>query len=242
MRVVAVIQARMGSTRLPGKVLADLEGSSMLARVVARARRARRLDELVVATSEAPADDAVAAEAVGLDAPVFRGSEHDVLDRFAGAARAHRADAVVRITADCPLVDPEVVDQVVERFLDRTPDYAANTLRRTFPRGLDVEAVSVSALTEAAAEATAPADRSHVTRFVYRHPERYRLESVELAEDWSGLRWTVDTPADLELVRELYRRLGDDAFGWRRALALVVADPELSRLNREVRQKSPEER
>lgn len=241
MRAVAVIQARMGSTRLPGKVLTDLEGETMLARVVARSRRARRLHAVVVATSDRPSDDVVAAEAGRLGVPVFRGSEDDVLGRFAGAARAHRADAVVRITADCPLIDPAVIDWVVGRFLETAPDYASNTLRRTFPRGLDVEVITSGALAEAAVEATAPADRAHVTPFIHQQPERYRLESVELAEDWSSLRWTVDTAADLELARELYRRLGGDVFGWRQALELVVADPDLARINLGVRQKGLEE-
>jgi spore coat polysaccharide biosynthesis protein SpsF len=235
---VAIIQARMGSTRLPGKVLADLAGMPVLARVVHRARRSRRVDQVVVATSRGPADDAVAGLCSDLAVPCFRGSEEDVLERFRDAAREHRAEAVVRLTADCPLLDPAVVDQVVEGFLAGRPDYASNTLERSWPRGLDTEVLTRDALETAAREALEPYQRAHVTPFLYQHPERFRLLPVVAPEDWSGLRWTVDTPEDLALVRELYRRLGDRGdFGFAAALAEVRADPQLAEWNRAVRQK-----
>lgn len=242
-RVVAVVQARMGSSRLPGKVLADVAGETMLVRVVTRLARARWVDAVVVATSTLPADDAVAEEAARLGVAVFRGSEDDVLDRYLGAARREGADWVVRVTADCPLVDPELVDGLVARFAEAGPDYASNSLERTYPRGLDVEVFTRAALETAAAEATSTHERVHVTPFLYQHPERFRLLSVTApgGEDHSHLRWTVDTAEDLELARRLYRRLGGDGFGWRDALAVVRAEPELADVNRGVRQKSLEE-
>lgn len=242
-RVVAIVQARMGSSRLPGKVLADVEGETMLGRVVRRLSRARRLDAVVVATSTLPADDAVADEAARHGAAVFRGSEDDVLDRYLGAARQQGAEVIVRVTADCPLIDPELVDELVGRFLAERPDYASNSLDRTYPRGLDAEAFDRAALETAAAEARSPHERVHVTPFLYAHPERFRLLSVTAADgaDHSHLRWTVDTAPDLELVRRLYRRLGGDGFGWRQALAVVERQPELAAINRDVRQKSLEE-
>lgn len=244
-RTVAVVQARSGSTRLPGKVMADLEGVSMLGRVLRRLSRAATLDAVVVATSDGPTDEAVAREAERWTRhPAFRGSEEDVLSRYLGAARRHDADAVVRITADCPLIDPALVDRTVGRFLDERPDYASNSLRRTYPRGLDVEVVDRRALEAAGAEAEEDYERVHVTPFLYRHPERFSLLAVtaEGEEDHSHLRWTVDTAADLELVRRIYRHFGGrDDFGWREVLALVERRPELTQINRRVRQKSLEE-
>jgi len=266
-RVVAIVQARMGSSRLPGKVLMDVEGATMLARVLRRLSRAARLDRVVLATSDLPADDAVAAEAARLGFAVFRGSEEDVLSRYLGAAREHDAGVVVRVTADCPLIDPAVVDRTVERFLAESPDYASNSLQRTYPRGLDVEVVDRRALETAGAEARLDYERVHVTPFLYRHPERFRLLSVTRedgdavgggdaeagadaeagGEPLGELRWTVDTAPDLELVRRIFRHFlgraggGDDGFGWRQVLALVESRPELQEINRHVRQKTPEE-
>lgn len=241
MKTVAIVQARSGSSRLPSKVLADIAGRTMLARVVRRTRRARCLDEVVVATTEAAADDAVAAEGAALDVAVHRGSEDDVLDRYRRAAEAAAAEAVVRITADCPLIDPAVIDRVVEAFAAAGADYASTTLERTLPRGLDVEAFTAEALARAWREAEEPYQRSHVTPYLYEHPERFALlpVTVPAPPGAAALRWTVDTAEDLELVRALYDRLGgDDAFGWRAALALVDAEPYLAEINRGVRQKA----
>lgn len=241
MTTVAVVQARMGSTRLPGKVLADLEGRPMLAWVLERLGRARTLDAVAVATSTEPGDDPVAELCRRLDVPVFRGSEEDVLDRYAGAARRFRADAVVRITADCPLVDPEVVDRVIERFRDAGADYASNTLERTYPQGLDVEVFRREALERAAREAREPWERAHVTPYVYRHPEIFALESVTHDRDLSRHRWTVDTREDLELVRALYRRSGDGRAGWLEFLRIVESDASLPAINASVAQKALEQ-
>jgi spore coat polysaccharide biosynthesis protein SpsF len=238
MRTVAIVQARLGSTRLPGKVLADLSGRTMLARVVRRLRRCERLDDVVVATSVSRADDEIAAECRLLDAPVFRGSEADVLDRYYRAALTHGAGVVVRVTADCPLIDPEIVDLVVERFRATRADYARNTETRTYPRGLDAEAVALPALVLAWHQARADYERVHVTPYLYGHPDSFRVTSVTHGIDYSGHRWTVDTPEDLALVRAIYERLGgDDACTWLEVLNLLAREPELGDINRHVRQK-----
>jgi spore coat polysaccharide biosynthesis protein SpsF len=238
MSTLAVIQARMGSTRLPGKVLADIGGRSMLGRVCDRVRRAETIDRCVVATSEAPADRAIVEACRRLDVGCFCGSEHDVLDRFQQAAVYHGADVIVRITADCPLIDPEVTDRVVRAYLSRRPDYASNTLVRTWPRGLDTEVMTAAALARAAREATEPYQRAHVTPYLYQHPQRFRLLAVRDRDDASEHRWTVDTPEDLEFVRNVYDRLGRDCvFSWRDALGLLADEPGLAALNRHVRQK-----
>jgi spore coat polysaccharide biosynthesis protein SpsF len=239
MRVIAIVQARMGSTRLPGKVLLDVAGQSMLARVVRRVQPARSLSGVVVATARGPADEPIVRECAALGVAVFRGDESDVLDRFYQAARAYRAEAVVRITADCPLIDPELVDLVVGAFLEARPDYASNVLQRTFPRGLDTEVVSLPALERAWHDAVQPYERSHVTPYLYQNPDLFRLYSVTHSRDYSGYRWTVDTAEDLALVRAVYQRLGvDGLFRWRDVIDLLEQEPALADLNRSVRQKA----
>lgn len=230
-RVVAIIQARMGSTRLPGKVLADVAGQPMLARVVARVAAARRVHQVVVATTTAPADDAVAIFCREHGIACFRGDEHDVLDRFCQAARAYEADVVVRVTADCPLLDPAVLDHVVARLTEPGPDgpcdYASNCLVYTYPDGLDVEAFSFAALQRAWREATKPSDREHVTPYL-RTSGHFRLANIanEEAPAARGLRWTVDDPADLPFVRTVYRALdGRERFGLCDILDLLERDP-----------------
>ena len=242
MKAVGIIQARMGSTRLPGKVLMQICGRSMLAWVVTRARRARLLDEVVVATTDLPADDAIVSECAAIGVPVFRGSEDDVLDRYHGAAEAFDADPVVRITSDCPLIDPEVIDLVVRAFPDSGAEYASNTLERGYPRGLDVEAISRAALEEAWQLADRPHERVHVTPFIHQNPERFKLHSIPCEEDHSDLRWTVDTAEDLEVVRGIAEALGGrDDFGWRDAIEVFRRNPQLAGINRSVRQKALEE-
>ena len=237
-KVVAIIQARMGSTRLPGKVLLDLAGKPMLERVVNRVGRARRIDELVVATTTQPGDDRLA-EFCGARAwPFFRGSESDVLDRYYHAARKFGAQTVVRITSDCPLIEPEMIDRVVAELEDGASDYACNILpRRTFPRGLDVEAFTFEALERSWREDTNPAWREHVTTYIQRHPELFRIRGVLNEVDYSSHRWTVDTPEDLELVRKIYHHFGHDDFSWHDVLKLLESHPAWSKINRHIEQK-----
>ena len=238
MRTVAIIQARMGSTRLPGKVLAELGGATMLAQVVRRVREAARVTDVVVATTTATDDDAVVREAERLGACVHRGPEADVLARFVGAARAVSADAIVRLTADCPLLDAGVIDQVVGA-LGAAVDYASNTHDRTFPRGLDVEALHRDTLERIARLGTSPSAREHVTAFVMEAPGLFRIAQVRAERDDSDLRWTVDTPDDLAMVRALYRELdlASVARPYRDVVAAVRARPELAQANAHVIQK-----
>jgi spore coat polysaccharide biosynthesis protein SpsF len=241
MRVIAIVQARMGSTRLPGKVLAELGGATMLGQVVRRLRTARRLDEVVVATTTLAADDAVVREAGRLGAGVHRGPEHDVLARYVGAARSYRADAIVRVTADCPLIDGGVVDRVIDALTDDV-DYASNTHLRRYPRGLDAEAVHRDALDRIGRLARSTAAREHVTAFVVEQPALFRVAQVvpdEPGRDDADLRWTVDTEADLATVRGLYAALGlgDATAGYRDIVAAVRARPELAAGNAHVVQK-----
>ncbi len=235
MKTIAVIQARTGSTRLPGKVFADIAGRTMLERVTERTRRAALVDEIWIATTTEPADDVIASWCSGRAIPVYRGSVDDVLSRYAAIARQNTADAIVRITSDCPMIDPDVIDAVVADFHRGGADYVSNTLVRSWPRGLDVETIRPAALLAAGAEAEEDYERAHVTAFLYRRPERFVLRNVP-GPDRGDARWTVDTPADLELVRAMYAALGED-FTWEQALALYDSRPDIAALNAGVEQK-----
>lgn len=228
----------MGSTRLPGKVLKDIGGETMLARVIGRLRRAKLIHEVLVATTNTALDDVVVGECRKGSIPVSRGDEKDVLDRYFRAAQLAQAEIVVRITSDCPLIDPDITDKTIAAFLESHPDYASNVMRRTYPRGLDTEVISVAALERAWRQARKPYEREHVTPYIYEHPAEFRLLSVTGEEDYSSHRWTVDTLEDLEFVRSVYKRLASDAaFSWRDVLELLKREPELAEVNRFVQQK-----
>jgi spore coat polysaccharide biosynthesis protein SpsF len=232
----------MTSSRLPGKVLMPLLGRPMLGQQLDRLRRCRSLDAIMIATTDRPTDDPVVAFCEREGVPSHRGSEHDVLSRFAGAAQQASADVVLRATADCPLIDPGVVDACVERFLDPSSsfDYVSNCIVRTFPRGMDTEVFTRAALDAANREATDPSDREHVTPFLYRHPERFQLGSYTRDTDESRYRLTVDTQADFDLIDAIFREL----LGHGRPmelldiLALLRARPDLVALNAHVEQKA----
>ncbi|MGH7722071.1 MAG: cytidylyltransferase domain-containing protein [Candidatus Dormibacteria bacterium] len=207
MTIVAVIQARTGSTRFPGKVLADLCRRPMLAHIIERVASARTVDRVVVATTEEPEDDAVAALATRCGAAVIRGSVDDVLSRFLRAATEQAADVVVRITADCPLVDPAVVDRVVRARAEQDADYAGNVEPATYPDGYDVEVLTRACLERLDRESTLPHEREHVTARVREHPAEYRTVNVVWDRDVSSMRLTVDVPEDLERVAAVLRAL-----------------------------------
>ncbi len=241
LRVVAIVQARMGSSRLPGKVLLPLAGEPMLARVVGRTRRATGISDVMIATSTLPTDDPIAALCDARGWSCFRGLENDVLARYHGAAREAAADAIVRITADCPLLDPGVLGALIGAFLAGQPglDYVCNFHpRRTFPRGLDCEIFRRDVLERCHAEATDLASREHVTAFIYRHPEKFRLHGIESAQDESAHRWTVDTPEDFALIERIYQHFGHDHFGWLEVLSLLRTHPEWRALNAHIEQKA----
>jgi spore coat polysaccharide biosynthesis protein SpsF len=234
------VQARLGSTRLPGKVLLDLAGEPMLARVVRRVQRARSIDQVVIATTTEPADDALAALCADRGWSCFRGSSDDVLDRYYRAALEHEAGLVVRICSDCPLVDPTIIDRVVDELITRRPpaDYACTFLpRRMYPVGLDVEALWLETLKVLWLEDPNPEWREHVTQFLHHHPERFVIHGVQGDHDYSTLRVTVDEPEDYELVRRIYAAFGDDRFSWQETLTLVEQNREWRELNRNVQQR-----
>ncbi len=227
---LAIVQARMSSTRLPGKTLADVEGEPMLALLLRRLQHARLIDGIVVATSTDAVDDPIAQLAGDVDVGVSRGPRDDVLTRFLMAI-GDREGPVVRITGDCPLIDPVVVDATIERFLS-VPDcaYASNVEPRTFPDGLDVEVFDAAALRTIASEPLNAHDREHVTSALRAQPERFRQVALGSAQHLGDLRWTVDEPEDLEFVRAVARRLGGlrQQAGLAEILAAVRSEPSLA--------------
>lgn len=231
--IVAVLQARVSSSRLPGKVLLDLAGAPMLQRQIERIRRAARIDRLVVATSDTPADAPLAALCDAIGVACFRGSLDDVLDRVVKAARAEQATWVVRLTGDCPLIDPDVLDATIALGIDGGYDYATNAIEPTFPDGLDVEIVRMDVLETAWREARLKSEREHVTPFINGQPERFRIGLYKNAVDLSTMRWTVDEPGDLMFVRAVYDRLfaAKPNFALADVLELLDAEPSLAAIN-----------
>jgi len=228
----------MGSARLPGKVLLELGGETVLANVVHRVQRSRLAHEVVVATTECGPDAAIVEECERLHVRCFRGSEHDVLDRYYRTAQANGAEAIVRVTSDCPLIDPELVDETIRVFLEQGADYCSNVFPRHYPRGLDTEVFSASALAQAWNEAREPHQREHVTPYFYEHPEMFRIASASGTVDYSQYRWTLDTTEDLELLRAVFASLPNaSTCRWTEVLALMESQPQLCGLNAGVVQK-----
>ncbi|WP_259559520.1 glycosyltransferase family protein [Brachybacterium sillae] len=236
-RIVAVIQARTGSSRLPGKVLRPLAGRPTLGWIVRAAHAARGVDEVVVATSTEPGDDAVADLACQLGVRVVRGSENDVLSRFALAMQETEADAVVRLTADCPLADPHLISSVVALWrTDPTLDYVSTTLVRTLPRGLDAEIASRAALEIADRDAES-FHRIHVTSYLYDSKQLFRTMGVVVQPAANDLRVTLDTQADADLLDAMVAELGDRPPSWQEVVDLLRSRPDIAMLNAAVRQK-----
>ncbi len=231
---LAILQARMSSTRLPGKVLADLAGAPMILRQIERLKRSTRLERIVVATSDQASDDPLAVCLIAAGVPVHRGPLDDVLARYIGAIEAFGpVRTVVRLTADCPLADPTLIDETLALHQRSGADYTSNTpARRSYPKGLDVEVFESVALKIAADETRDPYDHEHVTPFLYRHPNRFKIEGLEQGPDEGNVRWTVDRPDDLEFVRAVYDGLyaAKPAFTSDDVRAFVRGRPDLADL------------
>jgi spore coat polysaccharide biosynthesis protein SpsF len=240
MRTVVIIQARIGSTRLPRKVLLPIGGQTVLSRVIDRVRHAQKVDEVVIATTDLPEDDAVVAEANRCRARVYRGSQSDVLDRYLQTAIHCSADVIVRITSDCPLIDPRLIDQLLEKFeaADTPIDYLSNVHPRSFPHGLDAEVFTLQALKTAHQNAHQPHEREHVTPYFYQHPQRFHLANLSQNVDQSKLRWTLDEPADQHFFEALFRHFENGRqVTTEQVIELLQRHPELGLINVHVQQK-----
>lgn len=241
-RVVIILQARMGATRLPGKPLKTVFGRPLLSYQIERLRRVQLADEIIIATTTESQDDQIVQFCKDENIAYFRGSPLDVLNRYLQAAKSAKADVIVRVTGDCPLIDPEVTDNVIQFYMDHQPkyDYVSNSLERTYPRGLDTEIFSMALLEEAAAKAKLPSEREHVTVYFYTHPERFSLKNVGNPVDLSKYRWTVDTTEDFELVEKILGELHpvNPDFRMNDILDLLKLHPEWNLINAHIQQKS----
>jgi len=232
--ITAIIQARVGSSRLPGKTMKDILGKPMLWHMIKRLEKSKFIQKIVIATTDKESDKAILKLARELGIDSYAGSEEDVLDRYYQAATKFGVDIIARITADCPLMDPHVVDRVIQRYLTGDCDYAANTLKLTYPDGLDVEVFSYMALEKAWKEARWASEREHVTPYIRKNPDKFRLANVENEVNLSHLRWTVDEAKDLEFVRQVYGQLykEDEIFYMEDVLNLLGKHPELMEINK----------
>ncbi len=239
----AIIQARMASSRLPDKVMLDIAGEPMLVRVVERTRRARSLDQVVVATTTDPSDDPIETLCIDRGYLCYRGSMHDVLDRYFQAAKHFDTQIIVRITADCPVIDPDLIDQAVGELKRSDADFVANRLpppwHRTYPIGLDIEVCTFQALERAWKEAYQPQHREHVMPYLYEQEGRFHTILLNHDQDYGRLRWTVDTCEDLKLIRRIYDHFNSrDDFSWLDLLELFQEEPKLAEINAEVEHKT----
>lgn len=241
MNVICVIQARVGSTRLPGKVLKKICGKTILEHDIERLKRIKNIDKLVIATTTLEKDDAIVEEAKRLGITYFRGSEEDVLSRYYYAARENNADVVVRVTSDCPLIDSEISEKIIQYYLDNKDkyDYVSNTIDRTYPRGLDTEVFSFHTLEKAFNEAENQRDKEHVTPYIWDNAELFMLYQYKNNVDYSNLRWTLDTEEDLKLICIIYEYLykKNMNFGFNDIIKLYKEHKELQQINQHIEQK-----
>lgn len=241
MRIVSTIEARMGSTRLPEKTMREMVGKPMLELIIERLKRARKLDEIVVATTTEAEDEVITRLAERTGVKWFRGSSEDVLDRVLQAAKAYQADIIVEMTGDNPLLDPELVDEAINIYLKGNYDYVSNAIKETYPDGLNVQVFSVKVADEVASITNDPADRENVSLYIYEHPERYRLYNMEAPPEYyhPEYRWTVDTEADIQFITAVYENLyyENPSFSIADIMKLLREKPDLLKINAYIKQK-----
>jgi spore coat polysaccharide biosynthesis protein SpsF len=243
-KFTVIVQARTGSSRLPGKIFKNLSGKPVLWHVWDRLSHSKLIDKIVIATTDLPEDDGVEKFCEENLIPFYRGSSHDVLSRYYEAAKKFNADIIIRVTSDCPVVDPIIIDQIAAKFVEINKkerlDYMSNSIVRTFPRGLDAEIFTFSVLDKSFKEALKEYEREHVTPYIYQHPELFNIEHFTNEVDYSFHRWTVDTKEDYELIHKIYSELYQPGklFLFKDILDLFERKPELLSINQNIKQKS----
>lgn len=243
MKKAAIIQTRMGSTRLPGKVMKIIMGKPIIEHVVNRVKASKEIDDIIIATTIKKEDDIIVEEAKKLNVKYFRGSEEDVLSRYYYAAKENNADIVIRITSDCPLIDPQIIDKIIKTFIETSKkekiDYLSNTIERTYPRGLDVEVFNFETLEKAFKEADRPYQREHVTPYIYENLDVFNIKQFKNNADYSGYRLTLDTIEDLKVIEMIYKDLYSEnkLFYMDDIIKYLGKHPEILELNKDIRQK-----
>jgi spore coat polysaccharide biosynthesis protein SpsF len=239
MKVIGIVQVRMGSTRLPGKVMKKIKGETVLFFVIERMKQSELIDQIVIATTTNKQDDVVVKEAERLKVDCFRGNEEDVLSRYYRAAQKYDADIVVRITSDCPLIDSKIVDKVIRKHIESDADYTSNTIKRTYPRGFDVEVINFNVLAEAYKNASEKYQREHVTLYIKEHAEKFKLQNIEAKGklDRPDIRITVDTKEDFELIKKIILHFDDIEFTAEDIIDFLNKNPKLLEINKNIKQK-----
>ncbi|WKV09845.1 glycosyltransferase family protein [Thermoanaerobacterium sp. CMT5567-10] len=243
MKKVAIIQARMGSTRLPGKVMKIIMDKPVIEHVVNRVKASKEIDDIIIATTTKKEDDIIVEEAQKLNVKYYRGSENDVLSRYYYAAKENNADIVIRITSDCPVIDPKIIDDMIYKFMQLYEqdniDYMSNTIKRTYPRGLDVEIFTFESLEKAFIEADKSYQREHVTPYIYENPEIFKIGGFKNNIDYSSYRWTLDTIEDFKVIESIYQALYDKdrLFYFTDIISFIKEHPEISEINKNIEQK-----
>lgn len=241
LKVAVIIQARMGSTRLPGKILKTVNGKSLLEYQLERVKQAKTIDQIIIATTIKETEQPIVelCEKTGIE--YYRGSEQDVLSRYYETAKKYGVDVIIRLTSDCPIIDPEVIDRVVNYYLNNqsSVDYVSNTLERTFPRGLDTEVFSFEVLSKAYQEALLPRDREHVTAYFYTNPGLFRLQGITNQDNFGENRWTVDTDEDFKLISNIIEALYpiNKNFKMKDVITLLDENPNWIEINKHIEQK-----
>jgi spore coat polysaccharide biosynthesis protein SpsF len=240
MNTIAIIQARMKSTRLPGKILKKIKDNVVLDYVIERLRLCEKLDNIVLATTTAKKDDILEKYSIKKKIDYFRGNEEDVLSRYYHTAKKYKADIIVRITSDCPLVDPEIVDEVIRKHIEDNFDYTANTIKRTYPRGLDVEVFNFDVLEADFKNANEKYQREHVTPYIKEHPEKFKLKNIEAKGKLNrpDIRITIDTIEDFELIKKIIQYFNNLNFNAEEIIDFLDRNPDLLEINKNIKQKS----
>lgn len=236
MNIAAVIQARLGSTRLPGKVMLDLEGKRVLERVTERVKSSKLIDDVIVATTIKKEDLKIVNLCSNIGISVYCGSEDDVLDRYYQAARLFKVKHVVRITSDCPLIDPKIIDDVINLHLEEKADYTSNTLKETYPDGEDVEVITFETLKKAWRDSSLASEREHVTPYIRKNPDKFKLANLECRGKLYKKRWTLDNPEDYEFIKIIYKNLynKNPIFGMEEILQFINEYPDIEKINKHI--------
>lgn len=243
MKIIAIIQARMGSTRLSGKVMKKLGNKTVLAHVVNRVSMSEKIDKVIVATTKNVEDDTIVKECESIGAYYYRGSQDNVLSRYYEAAKEEKADIVIRVTSDCPLIDPFIIDKMIDYFIeeknDSNIDYLSNTLIETFPRGFDVEVFTFKSLEQAYNHATYDYEKEHVTPYIYINKDKFKIANYSNDKNYSQYRLTLDTTEDYEVLKKVYDNLykKDDMFYFDEIISYLENNPEISQINKQIKQK-----
>ena len=238
-KIICIIQARMGSTRLPGKVMKKIKRKSILYYVIERVKKSKMIDKIIIATTTNKNDDLIVKEAKKLKVDIFRGSEEDVLSRYFFASKEFNADIVIRITSDCPLIDPEIIDKIIKKHIESKSDYTSNTIKRTYPRGFDTEVFNKDIIKDVYKNASEKYQREHVTIFILENKERYKITNVETKGKLyrPDIRVTLDTIEDFELISKIIENFDDISFGLEEVIDFLNENPQLLELNKNINHK-----